>query len=160
MAAAAICTAAGVVFSAALERRCCVLREISAMLAEMQVKIRYRSVRLSELTDELAESGVYPHCSFIRAAADDIRAGMPVSEAWGAAVSKALFLTAGDRDILLGIGSGLGGSDTDGQLSLLALGAAMIGRALEEAERERAAKSRMLLGVWTLCGIGAGIMIL
>jgi stage III sporulation protein AB len=130
------------------------------MLAEMKVMIRYRSVRMSELISELAASKAYARNPFLRAAAANISAGMPVNEAWDAAASGALFLTDTDRDILRGIGAGLGGSDTDGQLSLLELGASMISGALEEAERERAGRSRMLFGVWTLCGIGAGIIIL
>lgn len=122
--------------------------------------IRYRSVRMSELISEIAGSRAYSRNPFIRAVSANINAGMPVTEAWDAAASKALFLAETDRDILRGIGAQLGASDTDGQLSLLELGASMINGALEEAERERAGKSRMLMSVWVLCGIGAGIIIM
>lgn len=160
MTAAAICTAAGAAFSAALKRRCAVLRDIAAILAGMQVKIRYRSVRMSELISEAASEARFAHCGFIRAVSENMRGGMTVNEAWNEAAAGALFLTDRDRDILKSIGADLGGSDTDGQLSLLALGASMIDKALEEAERESSAKSRMLLSVWTLCGIGAGILLI
>ena len=45
-------------------------------------------------------------------------------------------------------GAGLGGSDTDGQLSLLELGASMISGALEEAERERIKKEKRENSMW------------
>ena len=58
------------------------------------------------------------------------------------------------------IGSRLGGTDTEGQLSMLALGSTLISRGLESAELEYSRKSRTLMSVWTLCGIGAGIIII
>ena len=157
---AVICTAAGAAFSAALERRCAVLRDIAAIIEGMRVKIRYRSVRMSELISEAASEARFARCGFIHTVSEKMHGGMSVNEAWCEAASRALFITEADRDILKGIGADLGCSDTDGQLSLLALGASMIEKAIDEAERERTAKSRMILSVWTLCGIGAGILLI
>lgn|GEM_PF-1589519 len=160
MGAATICTAAGAVFSAILKRRCTVLRETASILDEMQTKIRYRSTRMTELISEISAESAFAGNEFIAGAAAGMRSGLPVSEAWIRAADTAPFYSESDRDILKNIGSGLGNSDTEGQLSQLALGSSMLGRALEEAERECAGKSRMLISVWTLCGIGAGIIII
>ena len=89
-----------------------------------------------------------------------MRSGMTANEAWIDAAGTSPFLSDTDREILTEIGSGLGGSDTEGQLSLLTLGGSMLSRALDEAEQEYRSKSRMLMSVWTLCGIGAGIIII
>ena len=143
-----------------LERRCRALREIAVLLDEMQIKIRYRSPRMTELIEETAAESAFADNAFIRRVCMAMREGSPINEAWSFAAKTSPFLTETDRDILTDIASGLGGSDTEGQLSLLSLGGTMIDRALEQAENDRSGRSRMLMSVWTLCGIGAGIIIL
>lgn len=147
-------------FSAALKRRCTALRELSAILDGMRNKIRYRTPRMSELIEETAGEAAFSGNIFIKKVCSGLRSGMTANEAWISSAETTPFFSDTDREILTEIGAGLGNSDTEGQLSLLSLGSAMIGRALEDAEREYAGKSRMLMSVWTLCGIGAGIIII
>ncbi len=155
-----ICTAAGAVFSSVLEHRCAQLRSITALVDEMSVKIRYRSVRLPELVREISAESAYSRCSFVKILSEDIQCGMRINAAWKDAADRAAFLADTDRDILRSVSEQLGDSDTDGQISLLASCGSMLLRSLDEAQEERDRKARTLLGVWTLCGIGAGIILI
>lgn len=155
-----ICTAAGAVFSSALKCRCTQLRLIAEMLDEMSSKIRYRSLRISELMNGIAESPAYSGSTFVRCVSELMNSGAPVNEAWIKAAEQAHFFGEEERDILKNIGSQLGDSDTEGQLSMLSLGSTMLMRCLEASEKEYSDKSRMIMSVWTLCGIGAGIFII
>lgn len=155
-----ICTAAGAVFSSVLEKRCEQLRSISALIDEMSVKIRYRSVRLPELVREISAETSYSGCSFVKILSENIDGGMRINDAWSDSAERAAFLSDGDRDILKSMSVQLGDSDTDGQLALLSSCGSMLQRSLEEAESERDRKARTVFGVWTLCGIGAGIILI
>lgn len=126
----------------------------------MSARIRYSAVPLYELIGELSESSAHKDCSFLRRVSERIGKGETVQEAWVCVSKTAPFFSETDREILTDIGSRLGGSDTDGQLSMLALAEDMLSRSLEEAERESSRKAHTLLGVWTLCGIGAGMIII
>ena len=126
----------------------------------MSAKIRYRSVRLTELITETAGEGIYADCPFVKLLSENVRAGIPPAEAWESSAANAVFLGSRDRELLYSVGAGLGSSDTEGQLSMLALGSSMLQKALAEAENEYSRKGSTMLGVWTLCGIGAGILIL
>lgn len=132
----------------------------AAMIDEMSAKIRYRSVRIPELMNEIISENTYAGSTFVKCISEELRGGMQINEAWINASEHAGFLGDEERDILKNIGTGLGGSDTDGQLSMLSLAGSMLMRCLEDAENEYAGKSRMIMSVWTLCGIGAGIFII
>ncbi len=130
------------------------------MLDEMSSKIRYRSLRISELMNGIAASPAYSGSTFVRCVSELMNSGVPVNEAWIKAAEQAHFFGEEERDILKNIGSQLGDSDTEGQLSMLSLGSTMLMRCLEASEKEYSDKSRMIMSVWTLCGIGAGIFII
>ena len=157
---AVICTAAGAVFSSALKKRCEQLRVMLSVLDEMSARIRYSPVRMSEMIADIAVGSGCTGCSFMRQTAAGLQRGETANEAWCNAARGALFLGENDRRILADIGGRLGESDTEGQLSMLSLGMGMLSRELEAAERDAAGKSRTLMSVWTLCGIGAGIIII
>ena len=155
-----ICTAAGAVFSSALERRCAQLQSISALIDEMSVKIRYRSVRLPELVREISEESAYSGCSFVEILSENIEGGMRINDAWSDSAERASFLSESDRDILKNMSGQLGNSDTDGQLALFASCGSLLMRSINEAESERDRKAKTIFGVWTLCGIGVGIILI
>ncbi len=155
-----ICTAAGAAFSSVLKKRCEQLKSIHALLDEMSVKIRYRSVRMTELLSETLAEPAYSRCTFAVRLSESIHGGMQVKDAWRNAADTAVFLAESDRELLRSIGERLGESDTEGQLSMLSLGMSMLSRAFEEADDERIQKSRTIFSVWALCGIGAGIIII
>ncbi len=155
-----ICTAAGAAFSSALKRRCTMLRSVLGALDEMSAKIRYAGIPLNELIAEMTGERAYSDCTFLKRTAAGMNSGLTASEAWTAAADTTPFFSDNDRRILADIGSRLGGTDTEGQLSMLALGSTLISRELEAAELECSRKSRTLMSVWTMCGIGAGIIII
>ncbi len=115
---------------------------------------------MSDLLEETAGETAFTRCAFLKRVCAGLHAGMTANDAWVYAADTVPFLTDTDREILTEIGAGLGRSDTEGQLSLLELGGSMLDRALDEAEHEYSSRSRMLMSVWTLCGIGAGIIMI
>ena len=136
------------------------LRSVLNVLDEMSAKIRYTAVPLNELITEISGESAYSDCTFLKRTAAGMNGGLTAQEAWTAAAGTTPFFSENDRRILADIGSRLGGTDTEGQLSMLALGSTLISRGLESAELEYSRKSRTLMSVWTLCGIGAGIIII
>ena len=136
------------------------LRSVLNVLDEMSAKIHYTALPLNELISEMSGESAYSDCAFLKRTAAAMNGGLTAQEAWTAAADTTPFFSENDRRILSDIGCRLGGTDTEGQLSLLALGGSMISRELESAELECSRKSRTLMSVWTLCGIGAGIIII
>lgn len=131
-----------------------------SLIGEMAAKIRYRSVPLTELMTELSESSAYSGCAFLAGVNSGMKQGETVPDAWVKSARKAPFISDTDRDILADLGARLGDSDTEGQLSMLALASEMLGRSLELAEQDCTKRAQSLFTVWALCGIGAGIVIL
>lgn len=136
------------------------LRELLSLTGDIAARIRYCAEPLPELIAELCGREMYTDCVFLKRVNDGLRGGETVQEAWSDAARTTPFFSAGDREIIADIGARLGSTDTEGQLSMLSLASDMLSRSLDEAERECEKKARTLLGVWTMCGIGAGIVIL
>ena len=155
-----ICTAAGAVVSSALRLRCKQLRTMLSLTGEISAKIRYRAVPLPELIEELSCESVYSDFGFLKRVNGYLNGGMTVQEAWVNAAKTAPFYSDGDREIIADMGNRLGDTDTAGQLSMLALAGDMLSRSLDEAEIDCTKRAKAIISVWTLCGIGAGIIII
>ncbi len=155
-----ICTAAGVVFSLALKQRCKQLRMMLSLIGEVSSEIRYSAVPLPELMRELSEKCSYRDLAFLGKVCEGTEHGMTVQDAWTRAVETASFLNENDREILYDVGGRLGESDTDGQLLMLSQAEEMLSRSLTEAEADCSRRAGAILRVWTLCGIGAGMVII
>lgn len=126
----------------------------------MSTRIRYSAVPLGELVNLLSESGAHKDCTFLKRVVGRIESGETVQDAWVNVSKTAPFFSETDRAILNDMGSRLGETDTDGQLSMLTLAGTMLKRSLEEAESECSRKAHTLFSVWTLCGFGAGMIII
>lgn len=155
-----IFTVIGVLCSLNLKKRCSELSLIVAMLDEISVIIRFKGSRLSEIISELKRNKLYGDCSFMKCLSEKSENGQDISEAWLAACDNALYVDENDRKILRLIGSKLGETDTDGQLSMLGYNTALLKENLNGAEKNRAEKSKVFMSVSALSGIGLGIIIL
>ena len=83
-----------------------------------------------------------------------------ISASWCEAAHRAVFLNESDKNILIGVGEQIGGTDIEGQLSMLAMSKTLAEQNLLQAENEYRIKGRMLRTVWSLCGLAAGIMVI
>lgn len=130
------------------------------MLDEITASIRFNGSRLAEIIGDLREINVYADGSFLKLISEYTDNNRDISECWISASDKALYIDEKDRRILKSIGLKLGGTDTEGQLSMLEYNTSVLRDNLNDAENKRAEKSRVFMTVSTLSGIGLGIIIL
>lgn len=151
----------GTAVSAGMKTRILQLEKLTAMINEMEILIRFRAMRVSELINELSSQEVFRNFLFLNILDECMNDGsLNVNECWRIAANKTVFLSDSDKRILYNIGEQLGGTDIDGQLSMLAMNKALAQRNLLEAEEEFRIKGKMFRNVWGLCGIAAGIMLI
>ncbi len=110
--------------------------------------------------NELAEETTFENFGFLKEVCSGIERGSTVQESWRAAACNALFFSGTDRETIGSVGTQLGETDTEGQISMLSVAENMLSRSLESAEKEYERKARAIMGAWVFCGIGAGIIII
>jgi len=136
------------------------LEKLISMLDEMSVLIRFRAIRTYELIKEISEQECFKNFIFLNILNGYIEDSSDINEGWRNAACYAMFFNESDRSILLNVGEQLGGTDIDGQLSMLNLNKILAERNLSEAQNEYRVKGKMIKSVWSLLGIAAGIMII
>lgn len=149
-------TAGGHLRSRELRRRSQLLSELSQMTTEFSVAIRCTSPTL----DELAEGcgGVFGE--LLR---DSQSSTSDIKAAWMSAVqqlSRCSFCSSAEAAILTELGRGLGTCSAEGQLSLLELHGARLGKLRAEADAAAESKGRLYRSVGSLLGAGAAILII
>ena len=112
------------------------------------------------LIKELAEEKTFENFGFLKEICSGIEHGLTVQEAWMAAAVAAPFFSGADRETIGAVGTQLGETDTEGQISMLSVAESMLSHSLESAEKEYERKARAVMGAWVFCGIGAGIIII
>ncbi len=151
----------GTATSANLKMRVNQLEKLVIMLNEMEILIRFRAIRTSELINEISEQESLNNFIFLNILRENISGNsLNISKEWRKSADKAMFLNENDKKILLSVGEQIGGTDIDGQLSMLALNKTLAERNLLEAEENLRIKGKMFRTVWGLCGLAAGIMII
>lgn len=139
-------------------RDCC--REIHAMLTQICVMIRYRSLDVYEIIRELHTSEVCGNLEFLRNLPDVYEPGTNFHDVWDKAVSEDDLLSGEERSILLSFGSTLGTSDADGQISSAESAIERI-RELERIRSEEySRKGKLYRSVGMLFGTMVGILII
>ena len=136
------------------------LEKLISMLDEMAVLIRFRAARTYELISEISKQDYFKGFIFLDILNDYIEDDTDINESWRNAAGLTIFLNESDKNILLCIGEQLGGTDIEGQLSMLNLNKTLAERNLSDAQNEYKIKGKMIKSVWGLCGIAAGIMII
>ncbi len=134
------------------------LKKIILMLDEMATLIRFRAVRTKEMIEEIANHESFSNFIFLNILVDCLELDDDINTSWRTAAVRTFFLNEGDKAILMGVGEQIGGTDIDGQLSMLELSKTLAERNLLNAEDEYRTKGKMLRTVWSLCGIAAVIM--
>lgn len=134
------------------------MKKIVLMLDEMATLIRFRAVRTKEMIEEISNHESFSNFIFMNILVDCLELDDDINSSWRTAAARTAFLNEGDKAILVGVGEQIGGTDIDGQLSMLELSKTLAERNLLNAEDEYRTKGKMLRTVWGLCGIAAGIM--
>lgn len=149
----------GVAVSTGFKMRVIQLEKLISMINEMEILIRFRAMRTKELIDEISRQDSFKNFLFLNnfnyyMSNEDIN----IIDCWKIAAEKTMFFEEKDKLILQSIGEQIGGTDVDGQLSMLSLNRNIAERNLTEAENNLEIKGKMLRTVWPLMGIIAGLL--
>lgn len=136
------------------------LRKFVAMLDEMAILMRFKALRTKEIITEISKHESFGSFIFLNTLNDCLELDDDISASWCEAAHRAVFLNESDKNILIGVGEQIGGTDIEGQLSMLAMSKTLAEQNLLQAENEYRIKGRMLRTVWSLCGLAAGIMVI
>ena len=159
IALAAAGTAVGLYCSVRLKKRKQTLEQAVLLLDEIQIKIGYQALPVCEILAGAAESGSYGRLEFLNELSGISDDGN-FHRKWEDGIKNSDGFSDEDKAILLALGNGLGGSNINGQLSLLQTHRALLERQLAAADDEYGRKGRMVRSVGALCGLAAGIAVL
>ena len=153
-------TLMGLKFSERLKKRVKLLELTVRMINEIALQIRYSSPTVFELLDDLCNNPAYSELKYLIRIKEKRVCGKSFSEVWNDGLSdvKENDFTAEDYSVISEIGEELGRSDTDGQLTALALikDKLLILRDNSAAEYEKKGKLYRTLGL--LSGICVAIL--
>jgi stage III sporulation protein AB len=151
----------GFYFKAALSRRLVILRQTSLALDKIILMIRFRGDTLFDIFTALKSDSRLDELTFI----GDTLVNMndrSFAESYALAVDN--FHPAGlketDRELLKGIGSVLGVSDTEGQISSLLLYQSELETLTVSAKTDVKEKSRLCSSLGLLSGVFAAILLI
>lgn len=150
-----ICFAFGARQSLLLKRRAALLEELSRMLNEFEIEIRFAAPTL----DILCEKAKGGFADILR----ECRGENDIKSAWEQACVRLKTLPychAEEGELMLSLGRSLGTSDISGQLSLIELHSQRLNALGKSAAEEAAKKGRLFRSVGALCGIGAAVLIM
>lgn len=150
-----LCLAWGARQSLLLKRRTALLEELSRMLGEFEIEIRFAAPTL----DILCEKAEGCFADILR----ECRGSCDIKTAWEQACGRLSALPCchdEERELLLSLGRSLGTSDISGQLSLIELHSEKLSALGRSAAEESAKKGKLFRSVGALCGIGAAVLII
>ncbi|MGN0666346.1 MAG: stage III sporulation protein AB [Huintestinicola sp.] len=163
LAAMSICT--GFIAADGLMHRLQALKQLRMMLENIRLMIRYESVPLDEIFRRLSENESYDRLLFIAPAAEMLQgvpyAGTSFSSQWEDIVNKHCgSFTREDTDIICSLGTVLGTTDTEGQLSALSLAVEMTDTLISDASEQYRAKGRLYRSLGAIAGALIAVIII
>lgn len=130
------------------------------MIEEIAVMIRWNSLTLNEIAEELFKNKIFTNVKFLNVLSEYCNDICSFPDAWEKAVLLDGNLSKEEQKILLEVGSTLGTTDKEGQLSALELYSTRIKKMQEsEAEKYRQ-KGRMYRSLGVTAGAMIGIIII
>lgn len=144
-------TATGFALSGRLKRRLVFLERVGSFLNSLKTRLRYQGGDICTLVNACAdESGLTIHVE----TTDE-----PFTQKWTQAV-ETLSLCKEDVDFLVELGSRLGATDLDGQLSHLSLMQVRLDTLIQESRERIANQSRIYKTMGFFAGVSAAILLM
>ncbi|HIR52987.1 MAG TPA: stage III sporulation protein AB [Candidatus Onthovicinus excrementipullorum] len=156
------CMAAGRFYSGSLIRRIRALERTLLLIGQFEMHLEFSRAPAAEIVMALREHPEFSGLKYLRTCAEEIAAGVDFPGAWRTAVSgcAADALNAGDAELLLSFGNGLGQTDLPGQEKLCAVHRRMIEERLESARQQYASKGKLGTALGTAAGAVAVLFFL
>ena len=155
-------TLVGITFSKRLNDRVKLLTLMKQMLEELAIQIRFQALTVFELLNSLCRNMQLNELQFLVNVQENNIPGISFNEAWVKGIDEWSnnSLRKEDINFLKNVGSTLGNSDIDGQLSTLELHKENLDRLLESAIAERDKKAKLYRSLGILTGTFISIMLL
>jgi stage III sporulation protein AB len=147
--------AAGFYFRSALSRRVLILREMRYALDEILIMIKYQNSTLREIFEKLRADSRLRELAFVSDTLRSLDSGENFADSYSSAVSNFTppGLTDRDREIIAGIGSQLGVTNTEGQIANLSVYGAELEAAYNTAREAYIKKSKLCTSLGLLAGV-------
>lgn len=153
------CAMIGMALSLNMKRKLERLGLLRRMADEIAMLIRYRSLTVREIIAQLKYSSAYDDLIFLKSN-DYSDRSVAVCEIWERNIVSDYTLTEEEKKALLSLGTQLGTTDTQGQLSVIAGFAAEIEEMQERQIQKYNVKGKLYRSMGILIGAMAGIMII
>lgn len=143
-------------------KRVSVIREIILMINVMETRLRYSEMPVIRLLNMLEENG-FSQLGFLSECRRMLSCGEPFSSAWRKSIeqSRAFCILLPDESRkLIAMGTDIGVTDIEGQLSCCGYYKAVFEKSLTEREEKSNRSARMLPPLGMLLGISAAIFLI
>ena len=153
----AACVMAGYTESHKLALRVDQLEKFLQFITNAKTEIRYSAVPVRQIVDKHREG-----MRLLSKCVEYCGAGMEFSAAWKRGVQEGtagLGLKKEDLEVMKEFGEGLGMTDLDGQLAHCELYRHLVSSRLEEAQKEKGAKSKLYLMLGVSAGLAAALLL-
>lgn len=151
---------AGIKISQMLAERVKRLELIILMIDRISVLIDFRALHTGEILTDLANDTCFEKLDFIKNAYEFYRGGEAFHEAWEKALKNDVFLGSEERDQLFLLGSSLGTSSAEGQLSMLKIHSSNIRHICDTVSPEINDKRKLYRTLGVLSGIFISVMLI
>lgn len=153
------CCSVGIYLSAGMKKKLERLAVFRRMADEISTLIRYRGLTVREIISVLKGGGNYSEILFLQTG-DFEDKSRSVGEIWAEAVGDDCTMSGEEKKLILRLGQQLGTTDTQGQLSVIAVFCEDL-RVMTEKQSERyAVKGKLFRSMGIIAGAMAGILII
>lgn len=132
------------------------------MLEELSIQIRFQALTVFELINSLCGNSQLKELEFLNSIKEKFEPNISFYDAWISGIDSWSNQPLNDEDIsfLKNVGSTLGNSDIEGQLSSLELHKENLDRLLQKAISDRDKKAKLYRSLGVLSGTFISIMLL
>lgn len=153
------CCSVGMNISLGMKKKLERLNLFRRMTDETATLIRYRSLTVREIFLLLKENSAYSELLFLHNA-DFSDKSRPAGEIWQESINSDLTLSGEEKKLLIQLGSQLGTTDTQGQLSVISVFNESLDCMIQKQSEKYAVKGKLCRSMGILGGAMAGILII
>lgn len=145
----------GIQRSAQLKKRVRILRLLQSMVNDLGTQLRFQTPTVWELLSFLCAQELYQPLGFLGQVSDSER----FFDGWRTAVEQDFTLQGEEKQLLTELGSVLGTTDTEGQLSALELIGTRLCQLTAEAQQSAEEKGKLYRALGILGGAAAAVVL-
>lgn len=130
------------------------------MLEEISVMIRYNMLTVREMIIEIKENDFFSGLLFIEKIRQKLIEGIPFPEAWEKSIKSDASLSTDEKKLLQELGSSLGTTDSQGQLSSLEIYKKRLDNMIESETEKYKTQGKLYRSLGIMMGAMLGILII